>query len=152
SASAEGRSLVGALTSAIHELDWTLGLRHDQLLVSLMCGCEPWLVFAHHLLARPEQLAGHYNGALAEYRAEQRIASPGRPMPDLLTGGDGVEAPFWLDDLANDSRERLFVSRAGVGVWRLRDFEFDPSTDGFEAAAKFHEWLMQNRLRISPRA
>jgi hypothetical protein len=151
-ASAEEQSLVGALTSAIHELDWTLGLRHDELLVSLMCGCEPWLVFAHHLLARAEQLAGHYNGALSEYRVEQRIASPGRPMPDLLTGGDRVETPFWLDDLAKDSRERLFVTRAGVGVWRLRDFEFDPAAEGFEAAAKLHERLNEHRLRIWPRA
>src|SRR5438105_1178995 len=102
SASVGERSLVGALTAAIHELDWTLGLRHDELLVSLMCGCEPWLVFAHHLLARAEELAGHYNAALAVYRAEQGIASPGRPMPDLLTGGDRAETPFWLDDLAKE--------------------------------------------------
>ena len=69
-------------------------------------------------------------------------------MPDLLTGGDRVETPFWLDDLAKDSRERLFVTRAGVGVWRLRDFEFDPSADGFEAAAKLHGWLGQNRKSV----
>lgn len=143
--------LASGLTNAIHQLDWGLGLRQHALLMAPVWGCEPYLIFAHHLLARPAQFAVRYNAALADYRREQRITSPGRPMPDLAHTLDEVETPFWLDDIAGETRQRLSVRRNGDG-WALRDFTFRESTGGDEAAAKLLAWLRQNRLRIAPRA
>jgi hypothetical protein len=143
--------LTASLTNALHQLDWSLGLRHHALLMAPLWACEPYLVFAHHLLARPAQFAAQYNAALADYRHEQHITSPGRPMPDLSNKADEVETPFWLDDTAAETRQRLTLRRTPDG-WALRDFTFRESIAGDEASAKLLLWLRQNHLRIAPRA
>jgi hypothetical protein len=148
--------LATALTNAIHQLDWNLGLRQHALLMSPVWTCEPYLVFAHHLLARAGDFAADYNAALAAYRAEEGITSPGRPMPDLLIGPEEVEAPFWLDDLANDSRRRLSLRRSS-GQWSLGSpgdeaFTFDPAEDGYAAAKRLAAFLRRHQLRLAPRA
>jgi hypothetical protein len=148
--------LAAALTNAGHALDWNLGLRQHALLMAPVWSCEPYLVFAHHLLGRAGEFASHYNAALAEYRREQGIHSPGRPMPDLQVGLEEVEAPFWLDDLAGDSRERLVLRRAD-GKWALRGpggelFSFDETGDGDAVARRLAAFLRQHQLRLAPRA
>ena len=148
--------LAAALTNAAHGLDWSLGLRQHALLVAPVWSCEPYLVFAHHVLARAGQFAGHYNAALAAYRREQGIGSPGRPMPDLQAAPDEVEAPFWLDDLAEAARERLVLHRED-GRWTLRGpgearFAFDEHADGDAAAKGLSAFLRRHQLRLAPRA
>ena len=147
----EPAPLSTSLTNAIHQVGWTLGLRHHTLVTSPLWACEPYLVFAHHLLAQADTFAANYNTALADYRREQGIASPGRPMPDLQGDAERIESPFWLDDLTTGSRQRLWLER-GPGGWMLRDFTFNPSTDGDTVAANLLAWLRKNNLRIAPRA
>ena len=161
----EQPKLPPALTNAFHALDWNLGLRHHALLMSPIWACEPYLVFAHHLMARAGEFASQYNAALAAHRAEQGITSPGRPMPDLQAGPDEVESPFWLDDLSNLTRRRLFLHRI-EGTWSLiveddptrtmsREspvFRFDPSAPGDDAARALLAFLRQHDLRLAPRA
>jgi hypothetical protein len=149
--SLERPPLVKGLTDALHRLDWSLGLRHHAVMMSPVWMSEPYLVFAHDLMARPEALAGRYNAALAAYRREQGIASPGRPMPDLHVEADRVEAPFWLDDFGGPRRERLFLRRQR-GAWALGEFVFDPSMDGDQAGQRLLTYLRQNNLRLAPRA
>jgi hypothetical protein len=149
--SIERPPLTTALTNAIHELDWSLGLRQHALPMSPVWSSAPYLVFVHHLLARAEQFAARYNAALADYRQEQRITSPGRPMPDLQHGTDEIESPFWLDDLSNDSRTRLWLKRGPDG-WMLRDFVFTQSKAGDTASEQLLAWLRLNNLRLAPRA
>jgi hypothetical protein len=148
--------LVASLTNAIHKVDWDLGMRHHALLMSPVWSCEPYMVFAHHLLARAGEFAADYNRALAAYRREQGIHSPGRPMPDLQIGPDEAESPFWLDDLADDSRRRLMLRRAG-GKWTLAGpsdevFAFDPAEEGYAAANRLIAFLRRRQLRLAPRA
>jgi hypothetical protein len=149
--------LAASLTNAIHQLDWKLGLRHHALLMSPVWACEPYLVFAHHLLANAERFARQYNAALADYRREQGIHSPGRPMPDLQVGNDEVESPFWLDDLSNESRGRLMLRRDGAR-WAIpapngKDlFVLDDRAQGFAAANALLAFLRSHDLRIAPRA
>jgi hypothetical protein len=77
-------------------------------------------------------------------------------MPDLAVFEDSVELPFWLDDLASGDRTRPsafardggFVLTAPGG----EEFDFNPDLSGDEAAQKLGRWLIQNRLRCSPRA
>lgn len=149
-------NLPTALANAAHELDWRLGLRHHVRMASLLWTSQPFLVFVHHLLARADQLAQHYNQALAAYRTQYGINSRTRPMPDLFAGPDGVEVPFWLDDLHRGQRYRPTVFRNN-GNWILKlvggeEFVFEQNTEGFAAASKLQSWLSQTRYRLSPRA
>jgi hypothetical protein len=153
----ESNSLSSALTNAQHELDWSLGLRHHALLASPIWGSEPFLLFAHHVLARADQFASDYNAALAAYRAEHGIRSTQRPMPDLFTGDDSIEMPFWLDDLAAGTRARPSVFRAPGGSFVLQllsgdEFTFDASLDGWEAAHRLSRFLTSSAHRLAPRA
>lgn len=154
--SLEQAKLPQALTNATHELDWTLGLRHHAMVTSPLWTSEPYLVFVHHLLARARQLATDYNGALADYRDEQKIRTRTRPMPDVAVFDTSVEVPFWLDDLATGQRTRPSVF-ATNGGWILTlpngaEFVFDETADGWDAAARLGQWLRDHHARLSPRA
>jgi hypothetical protein len=150
-------NLPAALTDSFHQLDWKLGLRHHALLASPIWMSEPYLVFAHHILARINTFSQDYNDALAAYRAENKIKSPGRPMPDLTCTADGCEAPFWLDSLRDGSRRRATVRQADAGQFALEApngelFIFDPAAEGWDAAGRLRQWLSSRQLRLSPRA
>lgn len=149
-------NLPGALADALHRLDWELGLRYDAMLVSPICLSEPYLVFVHHVLARAGEFAADYNASLEQFRRENKIRTPGRPMPNLKCSPDSCEVPFWLDSLAVGTRSRATVSRSGGG-WALRvgggaEFLLDPGAEGWAAANRLMRWLRQAGLRLSPRA
>jgi hypothetical protein len=126
------------------------------MVTSPIFASEPYLVFVHHILARARQVATDYNASLEEYRAEHKIRTKQRPMPDVQVFETSVEAPFWLDDLATGHRTRPSVF-ATDGGWILElnsgaEFVFDPNADGWEAAARLGQWLRENHVRLSPRA
>lgn len=152
----ETPTLPVALTNAMHELDWSLGLRQAAMLFSPLCASEPYLLFAHHVLARADAFAAHYNAALEDFRREHRVRTPGRPMPNLKAEAESCEVPYWLDSLADGTRKRGFVARRG-DVWVLRtpdgadEFAFH-SHAGARAASQLGTWLRQHGLRLSPRA
>lgn len=149
--------LPAALTNALHELDWSLGLRYHALLASPLWRSQPYLAFVHHICCRADVFAADYNAALAGYRARNRIRSPGRPMPDLAHDGDRCEVPFWLDRLHANERSRATLIRQ-QGQWSLRTdgnddaFRFDASLDGWRAAEALELWLRRQDLRLAPRA
>ena len=153
--SLEAEHLPKALTSAMHAMDWNLGVRYTALLASPIWISEPFLVLAHHLLARASDFAADYNAALQAYRLRQGIRTPGRPMPNLAVAGDRCEAPFWFDDLTTGRRERAAVEQIG-GRWTLSrpgdSFALDPAADALEAAGRLQMWLRRHNCRLSPRA
>lgn len=150
-------TLPEALADSLHRLDWGLGLRYDAMIVSPMCVSEPYLVFVHHVLSRAGEFAADYNAALERFRRENKIRTPGRPMPNLKSTADACEVPFWLDSLGDGTRSRATVVRSGES-WALRtparddEFRFDPRADGWAAAGELSLWLRRNNLRCSPRA
>jgi hypothetical protein len=150
------RTLTAAIANTTHELDWKLGLRHRSLLGSPIWTSEPFLLFAHDLVAQADSVASNYNAALDGYRDANGISSHMRPMPDLYVGDESIEIPFWLDDLHNGARTRPSVFRSGGGfVLKLtggEEFVFDSALDGWEAAARLQRWLASTRHRLSPRA
>ncbi|MDB5289385.1 MAG: hypothetical protein JWL69_626 [Phycisphaerales bacterium] len=154
--SLESPTLPSALTNAVHELDWNLGLRHHAMLESPLCLSEPYLLFVHHVLACADAFSVDYNAALDEFRTENRIRTPGRPMPNLKCVPDGCEVPFWLDDLTTGSRSRAAVAREqGAFVLRLpggEQFRFDPNADGWSAAGELMLFFRRHGVRLSPRA
>lgn len=149
-------TLSSAITDAIHQLDWSLGLRYDAMLVSPFCLSEPYLLFVHHVLARAREFASDYNAALEQFQRENKIRTPGRPMPNLKVSAESCEVPFWLDSLTDGTRSRARVVRFG-DQWSIRiegreEFRFDQVADGWEAAGKLASWLRRGGLRLSPRA
>jgi hypothetical protein len=149
-------NLPSALAESLHQLDWSLGLRYDAMVVSPICLSEPYLVFVHHVLARADEFGADYNQTLEQYRKQNKIRTPGRPMPNLKLDLDSCEVPFWLDSIATGTRSRAKVVRSG-DQWALQsptgdEFRFDPSADGFEAAGRLLLWFRSNGLRLSPRA
>ena len=152
----EQPTLPSALTQACHEVDWELGLRHHAILASPMFLSEPFLVLAHHVIARAGEFASAYNAALHAYRSQNKIRSETRPMPDLIRSNGSVESPFWLDELAtgNRTRAKVIVNDGGF-VLRMRsgeEFQFDPAAQGWDAAARLAQWLRRNQVRLAPRA
>ena len=152
----EAPKLAPTLTNAIHELDWSLGMRHSVFLATPIWTSESFLIFAHHLIARACEFAKTYNAALADYRREKKVRTPTRPMPDLTNIDCAVEVPFWLDHLAAGDRTRPSAfSRDGGFVLTAPggdEFDFDPHADAHDSAMRLAKWLRQNHLRLSPRA
>ncbi len=157
-ASLESRKLAADLSSAIHAVDWQLGLRYSELVTSPLWRSEPYLAFAHHILARADVFAADYNTALADYRARNGIKSSSRPMPDLDLdrGDDATEVPFWLDDHSTESRARAAVKRHGGEAWIEAPsgdrFMLDPALDAWEAASRLLAWCRRNNIVLAPRA
>jgi hypothetical protein len=151
----EETPLSSALVNATHALDWSLGLRHHAMLTSPMYASDGFLALAHHLCADAGEFAAAYNAALGDYRSENGISNPGRPMPDLKITLDTCEVPLWLDDLESGSRQRAMVV-AKNGRWMLQcqgdSFLFDPAADGLQAAAQLARWLTSKNMRLAPRA
>src|SRR5690349_13238794 len=102
--SVESKDLPSMLAASLHELDRSLGLEYDWMLVSPITSAEPYLLMAHHILAQADRFVADYNAALEEYRRQNRIKNAGRPMPNLRVSADECEVPFWLDSLADGTR------------------------------------------------
>lgn len=153
--SPDSGNLPTTLSRALHQLDLSLGVGYETIGVSPLCGCDAYLLFAYHVLARAEQFGADYNWALQQFRQRNKIKDPGRPMPDLKLSSDSCEAPFWLDSLSTGTRSRAAVVRSN-GQWVLstggEQFRFDPAEDGWSAAARLQAWLAAHSLRLSPRA
>jgi hypothetical protein len=154
--SRESEKLSPALVRAINAVDQSLGLAHRAQLVSPMLLAEPYLAFVHHVMGDAANFARIYNAALAHFRVVHKTKSPSRPMPDLFTGPGSVEAPFWLDNLADGTRSRpsVFPTDDGFILELLggEEFEFRAGSDGFDAAKRLGEWLRATHQRLSPRA
>jgi hypothetical protein len=149
--------LSAALTNAMHELDWSLEMRHHAYLASPIWSSEVFLTFAHHVIARAGEFAADYNAALADYRRAKKVRSNMRPMPDLAVLDESVELPFWLDELSTGNRTRpsAFAREGGGYVMTAPggdELVFDPSSPADDAARRLAEWLRHNDLRLAPRA
>jgi hypothetical protein len=144
------------LISALHELDWSLGLRHSAMAAEPLWGSEGYLLCVHHLASSAGDFAAIYNSTLAEYRREQGINSAGRPWPDLAASSEHVELPFWLDCLESGERLRAAVNLRGdaavLEVPKGEGFVFRREAKGWDAAENLKKYLSEHRLRLAPRA
>ncbi len=76
-------------------------------------------VFLAHVLLSAERFAEAYNAALNAYRRRRGIRGTRHPIPDLETGTDRTELPFWMWR-GPAPRRRLAVSNSGpdsICVW-----------------------------------
>ena len=148
------------LLDAAKAVDESLGLCYETRLLSDLIRLPAYFALVHHIAADIERYAAAYNAALADYRDENDIDSPSRPMPDLRIDDDTIELPFWFDRLDTGDRSRGVVVRGdcgGVaGRWHLLAdeacFAFDPTLPGDAAADRLAEFCRANQIRLTPRA
>lgn len=68
-----------------------------------------WSPLAVHLLLDASGFARAYNVSIADYRTENGVRSPNRPIPDLVIEADRIELPFWFY-FADKPRSRVFAA------------------------------------------
>ena len=125
--------------SARRDLERRWGCHNLEVPVSAVCRTETFAHFACQLVADLPRFHATYNGVLATYRRANGIRSPGRPVPDLGTEGDWLEAPFWGSHPAQPKRGRLFARPTPGGIeLRVKEQRWpslpSPERDADEAA------------------
>jgi len=98
------RDFVDQHLAARARIDRTLAADLDEVRVSQAFDGP----FVADILLDLERFAHAYNASLAEYRREQQVRSPDRPLPDLKRTADRIEAPFWIYEPLQQ-RRRLWV-------------------------------------------
>jgi hypothetical protein len=112
----EQPTMGACLAAARRDLERRWGCHNLEVPVSAVCCTETFAYFACHLVAELPRFHATYNEVLAAYRSAQRIRSPGRPVPDLGSDGDWLEAPFWGSHPGQPKRGRLFARRTSGGI------------------------------------
>lgn len=149
-----GDQPLGAILSAgRHRLERAWGSQTLELPMSAVCDSEPFGRFAAELLLRSEQVAGAYNGALAEYRAAHQLRNAAQPLPDLAVEGPWCEMPLWVYSDRDPTRRPLFVTHDADGVTLSNHAGWNAK--GPVAAEALVEWLGELRrsgIKIRSRA
>jgi len=107
--------------------------------------------FVADLLLNPDRFVAAYNDALADYRRQQRVRSPQRPLPDLGQAGERIETALWIYQPL-ERRRRLWVSHEGgavhlyadqtlAGTLSARELRSDPDA----ALATLRPWVIRPR-------
>ncbi len=145
------------LAEARHALEARYNQQTLELPLNQICD-TPWFAqFATHLLAHLPRLQDVYNTSLAEYRSVNRVRSRSHPVPDLVSDGRWLEAPFWIWTVDAPHRQRMFVRAYddGLEISDLRHVSFwlDVSADR-SADRAVEQWLSQTArgVRLRPRA
>jgi hypothetical protein len=71
--------------------------------------------FVADILLNLERFAREYNTSLAEYRRDQQVRSPDRPLPDLKRTDERLEAPFWIYQPLQQ-RRRMWIASRGDAI------------------------------------
>jgi len=130
--SLETHLLRDRLTAARARLERRWGLANLELPISRLCALEPFQWFAGHLFANLPRFREVYNGALADYRSQNKIRSRTHPVPDLREQDGWLESPFWVWKAGQSTRGRVFTRQVA------REVHLSDGTDVFA------------RLKLSP--
>lgn len=156
-ASQRSNNLGRCLAEARHSLEARYDQQTWELPLSQVCD-TPWFAqFASHLLAHLPRLQDVYNTSLAEYRQCNRVRSRSHPVPDLVSDGLWLEAPFWIWTADSPHRQRMFVRACGDGLEisdrRHVTFSLEVAPDR-SADRAVEQWLSQTArgVRLRPRA
>lgn len=135
-----------------------LGVRNLELPVSGLCQSEAFLWFLCHIAAHAPEFCAVHNQALAQFREQQGIRDPLRPVPDLVNKGGWWELPFWVWHTGRPGRRPLHVllekdsAWFGDGVeWQLR-LPLSPDRDACCAVEELKRLVESGRTKIRTRA
>ncbi len=127
------------------------GCHNLEVPLSALCRAEPFGYFAGHILAELPRFHALYNAILADYRRRHGIRDRQRPVPDLATEGEWLEAPFWIWPTGARRRERLFV-RPGRDRLELRAPNRDSKVIALACGSRLNDELETHGLKIRTRA
>jgi hypothetical protein len=111
--SRETDNLGACLAQARHQLEGEWGSQTLELPQSQVCRFEAFFWFVAHLLAQLPRFVQTYNAAVVRYRQVHGIRSANHPVPELMSDGEWLEAPFWLISADRPDRRHLFVRGRG---------------------------------------
>ncbi|MBI5178084.1 MAG: hypothetical protein HZA04_02345 [Nitrospinae bacterium] len=112
--------------------------------LSELCRTQGYFDFAFGLLARADEFARMFNGALERYRAEHKLRYPANPFPNLGIFATGVETLFWA--VKGETRKTLSVRVEDGAVWLVEDGI--AARDG----AALRDYCESGGLRLWPKA
>lgn len=117
-ASSPDEHLAEFITLPRMALEREFGFHNIEIPVSGMAEADSFLIYVAWMISRAEEFRSAYNRALDEHRAENSIANPVEPMPNLSEKNGGIETPFWIWR-AGEPRRPLVVERANgeVVLW-----------------------------------
>lgn len=119
SARSDSRNLAELVTFARRRFEASAGTRYLELPVTRMARSEAFAAFVVDIAHEAARFHAAYNGALGEYRTQNKTRSAAQPFPDLRQSGERFELPLWL--IEAHGRESVWCQRAGGEVLLLGD-------------------------------
>ncbi|MSR32534.1 MAG: hypothetical protein EXR99_13630 [Gemmataceae bacterium] len=105
-----------AFSKARREMEKQWGCVNLELPLHSLCQTETFALFTLDLLSRAESFARVHNPLLHTFRKEFGIRSRSHPVPELSSGDDWHEAPFWILAPGICQRQRLTVRKTVQGI------------------------------------
>ena len=127
-----------------------IGSRLLELPLSAICCFPEVLELTASVLANSRTFANAYNNSLQQFREQHSIRNQANPFPDLETGDEETELPFWVVDARQQSRHRLFVRTVdGVATLVANGQPIEPCPDG-EVVDVLNRLVLRN-VQLIPR-
>lgn len=128
-----------ALARGRHQMEAAWGNQTLELPASQVCELPEFRWFLCHVLANLPRFRQAYNGALEDYRRENKVRNRAQPVPSLADASGWCETPFWVWTSENPVRRALWGERVGH-VLKLTDrdriaLELEVSESGDAALA-----------------
>ncbi len=133
----------------------SFGMNVQHVPCSYFCSGVAWHSFVLLWLRHAHRWCNIYNSALDQYRIEQRIVNPGRPMPNLAVTSQELELPFWI--YATDQpRHRLALQQDNGLYLQLESQRIDVTDlmtgELLTAAETLRRRMAAAALHVRPRA
>ena len=143
------------MSRARRNFEHSFGVNVQHVPCSYICSGLAWHNFVLLWLRHARNWCTIYNSALDQYRVEQRIVNPGRPMPNLAVTAQELELPFWIYP-RDQPRHRLALYQDNglhlqLGAWRI-DVTDLMSGELLTAAETLRRRLTAADLHVRPRA
>jgi hypothetical protein len=128
------------------------GCHNLEIPLSLVCQTEAFARFACDLLGDLPRFHAVYNELVHRYRREHGIKSKNHPVPDLVSDGDWLEAPFWAWRPEQSQRGRLMARTAGGRLQLRAGTEMWPDFPAGEAAVSAWRQMESGGYKLRSRA
>jgi hypothetical protein len=119
SARADASNLAEMIVYARRRFEAPAGTRYLELPATTMALGEAYSAFIVDIALSRARFVSAYNGALADYRAVNKMRSDVQPFPDLAYVDGRTELPLWL--ILAHGRQTVWVERSSGGASLVDD-------------------------------
>ncbi len=146
---------VSWMSRARRTFEKSFGIDVQHVPCGYLCAGVAWHSFVLAWLGNAPSWCRTYNAALDEYRRQQGIGNPGRPMPNLAITDAEIELPFWIYAIGQPRQRLTLRHNNGLqlrcGATRI-DVTDMISGDMPAGGEKLRQSLDAAGLRVRPRA